>query len=242
MKRRLAGALLAAWWAASPMPSSAQAPPTTTAGQPAVTAAESVPARPPRYELALGPAWLGGYDLGARSAQLTGNLGQPGLVLFETDTEMAGGFGLDAKLGYRLTPTLRLEAGLAYSRPELRTSVSDDAEGADALVAVDPVSQYVVEGALLAYVPRWQVGNGVPYALAGAGYLRQVASEGAAVDSGGVYHAGGGMAWERAGAASWLDAWGLRADVRVNLRTGGIDIEDATRVWPSLSARFYVAF
>jgi opacity protein-like surface antigen len=241
MRQLLVVGLLAAWCGTPAAAALAQAPPSPATARPTIAAAPASP-RTPRFEVTLGPTWLGGYGLGSRSARLTGNLGQPSLVLFETDTEMAGGFGLDAKLGYRLTPVVRLEAGLAYSRPELRTSITGDAEGAAAVVAADAVSQYLVEGAVLAGVPRWRLGGGMVYGTAGGGYLRQVASEGAAVDSGAVYHVGGGMSWERRRAAGWMDAWGLRTDLRVNVRTGGIDVEDATRVWPSLSARVFLAF
>jgi opacity protein-like surface antigen len=224
--------LLAVSWVAAAGPARAQAP------------ADPAPGvrKPPRFELAVGPGWAASYGLGSRTAQLTGNLGQPSLTLFETESEMAGGIGLDAKLGYRLTPVLRLEAGLAFSRPEFRTSVSRDAEGAAAIVATDRVDQYLVEAALLAHAPRWRAAGGVPYATGGAGYLHQVASEGASVESGAVYHAGAGMAWERVRAKGWAGAWGVRADARVNVRTGGIDIEDAARVWPSAGVRFFVAF
>lgn len=202
---------------------------------------------PPRFEIGGGAWWLGGYDLGTRDAVLTGNADTPGgaLVLFRTASEIAPGPGLEIQVGYRLAERLVAESAFAYDRPELRTSISGDAEQAPAAVASDRLSQYVFSGAVRVHVldGRRPGRRLSPFVLGGAGYLRQLTSDTFTVESGTIVFAGGGLTWTLGSRPSGFGrAWGARVDARFNWRTGGIDVEDTGRSWPSVGGGLFARF
>jgi hypothetical protein len=205
------------------------------------------PPGPPRFELGAGVSWLGGYGLGARDATLTGNAGTPGgsIVLFRADSEVGAAAGLDLQFGYRVSRRVVAEAVFAYSRPELRTSIGSDYEQAADVIASETLSQYTVEGAVRVSLfdaarsgRRWS-----PFVSGSVGYLRQLSSDAFAVETGTVFRVGAGLTWMIGSRPRGLArAWGARADGRVNWRTGGIDTEDRTRTWPSVSGGMFVRF
>jgi hypothetical protein len=215
--------------------------------QPRPAAAPPRAPGPPRFEIGGGASWLGGYGLGSRDATLTGNSGTPGgqVVLFSADTAFGSGPGVDLQVGYWLTRRIVAEAAFQYGRPELQTTISADFEQAPPTVASDTLSQYVLEG-----VVRLHFTGGLgsrralsPFASAGIGYLRQLTSDAFDVETGTVFHAGGGVAWTLGTRArGFARSWGARADARVNWRTGGIDVEDRARTWPSVGGGLFLRF
>jgi hypothetical protein len=60
------------------------------------------------------------------------------------------------------------------------------------------------------------------------------------VESGQLYFAGGGARFWLRGSATSSRSLGLRTDVRVNIRRRGADFENAVRVYPTVSALFFV--
>jgi hypothetical protein len=166
-------------------------------------------------------------------------------VLFRTTTNVASAPAFDARFGVGVTRWLRAEAGFGYARPELRTSVSGDTEQAANVVATDAIAQYVIEGAVVGLIERLAFGGGraVPFVTGGAGYLRQLAESRRVVETGAIYHAGAGLRWLAGVRRSGLvRGYGMRVDLRLNVRTGGVDLADETRAWPSVGAAFFVAF
>lgn len=202
---------------------------------------------PPRLEVSLGGSFLGGYDLGARDATLTGNRPASGerVVLFRTVTDVGSSGAFEARLGWRMTQVLVAEAGFSYAQPTLRTHVSGDFEQATGVVATDTIAQYVIEGALAARLTRMAFARGraVPFVVAGAGYLRQLAESDRVVQTGAIFHGGGGLLWH-AGVRprGRVRAYGLRADARINWRRGGVDLDDEVRAWPSVGASVFLRF
>jgi hypothetical protein len=210
-------------------------------------AAPAKASAPPRFEIGGGASWLGGYGLGSRQATLTGNTGTPGgqVVLFSVEAEVGAGPGLGVQVGYWVTRRVAVEAAFGYGRPELRTSISSDFEQAPPAVASDTLSQYIVEGAVRVHVlgvtgpPR----AFSPFVSAGVGYLRQLTSDALTVETGTVFSAGGGAVWTLGTRArGFWRAWGARADARLSWRTGGVDIEDRTRMWPSAGGGVFARF
>lgn len=201
----------------------------------------------PRFEVAGSASWLGGYGLGTRDAVLTGNAETAGgrLVLFSAESEIASGPGFELQLGYRLTERIVAEGAFAYGQPELRTSISDDAEQAPATVTSETLSQYILSGGVRVHLlDGRRTGRTLsPFASAGVGYLRQLTSDAFTVETGTVICAGGGVTWTLGSRARGFGrAWGARADARINWRTGGIDIENTTRNWPSVSGGLFARF
>jgi hypothetical protein len=200
-----------------------------------------------RFELGFGASWIGGYDLGARDATLTGNQVPTGgdVLLFRTRSEVTRATGVDVSLGWRLSRVLVAEGRFGFSRPTLSVRVSDDTEQASPVTATDEIAQYVIEGALLARVPAWALARRrvVPFVTGGAGHLRQLAGERRFVETGILYHAGGGLAADIVRRPTGVvRALAARVDVRVNRRTGGVDVSESSRVWPSAGAAIVVRF
>ena len=201
------------------------------AGTGAPVAAQAPPAEP-RVELSVSGVVTGGYDLGGRPATQTRNqIGGGAFVLFETSTEMRGGEGLEARFGFRVTPRVTVEAGGAWMRADLVTRITDDAEAAPATEAGTTITQYVLDGGILFALRRPAPGRRLmPFVGGGAGYLHQLPEENTIVETGAVYHAGGGLYyWLRSRPRGWLRQAGLRVDGRFVVRTGGFDIESETR-------------
>jgi hypothetical protein len=96
-----------------------------------------------RIEATFGGLWLGGADLGTDTATLRANAtGTPSpFTLFTTESRFGSTPGLDARVGYGLTRTMTVELGLVFSRPEIRTGISNDVENAPALTVAEPVEQ-----------------------------------------------------------------------------------------------------
>jgi len=200
-----------------------------------------------RFEASIGGLWNGGYALDRRNATETRNqVGGGDLVLFETDSEVTGGAGLEARLGVRLGSTFGVEAGGSWSRASMLTRVSGDFEGAPALDVRSDFTQYVIDAALVARLERLALGGGrvVPFLEAGAGYLRQLHEGNLMVETGVVFHGGGGvLVWLRTRPGGWFDRLGLRVDARVTSRSRGIDVtDDRRRVFPTLAAGLALGF
>ena len=147
-----------------------------------------------RVEVGFGGGVLGGAALGALDANLRANALPPDdYTLFATETRFAAAPFAELQAGVALTRRFGVEARVAFGRPELRTSVSADVEGAPPLTVVERVDQYLIEGAVIVMFDELRLGGAVPFATAGAEYLRQLHERGTVVEEGHVYNVGGGM-------------------------------------------------
>jgi hypothetical protein len=239
--RAVALALAAACCALWAEPLWAQAKP-----KPRPTQAPRKPPGPPRFELAAGAAWLGGYGLGQRDATLTESGAPTGgrFVLFRTTSDIGAAPGLDARFGVRVTRRVTADVGVLYSRPELTTVITGDVEQAQSFTATGRLSEYVVEGSVRYQLVRETSRRRLlPFVSGGAGYLRQLSDDRTAVETGAVYHAGGGvLAPLRTRQRGAFRQLGLRGDVRVNWRTGGFEVEETTQASLGAAALLYMRF
>src|SRR6478752_1516746 len=87
-------------------------------------AASAQSADPPssRVEIGAGALWIGRQPLGQKSA---------------TETTAAGGAGISARAGVRVTRSLVVEADASYLKPQLRIALAGDSEGAAAITAAE---------------------------------------------------------------------------------------------------------
>lgn len=205
--------------------------------------AQPRPRRPtePRVEVSVGGLMLGGYDLTAVDASLTRNQpGGGGFTLFRTDTRMASGAGLEARLGWRITRAITAEGGVLVGRRRLTARLSGDTESASDLTVEDQLTTYVIDGAVLANLRglTFAGGRGLPFLRVGVGYLRELHEDNILVETGRAYHAGGGV-------TVWFGArrrLALRADGRVYMFDGGVNLDTGTRVAPAGGAAVVFAF
>jgi hypothetical protein len=198
-----------------------------------------------RIEASIAGGWLGGADLGTRDANLRQNATPPvPRRLFSTDTRLAGQPMLDVGGGFAFNRRWTVEGALVFARPELRTSVSADAEGAPSSTVAERIDQYIVEGRLVILFEEARLGTRtVPFATAGAGYLRQLHEGRTVIEEGHVYHVGGGLKhWLLARDRGRVKAAGLRADLRLYLLAAGFAFDDRPTRHAAASGGFFVVF
>ena len=190
-----------------------------------------------RVEVSGGGVFVGGYGLGESVAELTSNSGSSGFDEFTTDNRVRPAFGVQARIGFVVTPAIVVEGGLRFTRPVYEVRVSGDVENAADTTVEETLSQYVFDGSVV-----WQFSRGgraVPFVFGGAGYLRELHEQDALVEEGVEYHAGGGMKW-------WFGEggrrFGLRGEVGISIRDGGFDFKDGQRVVPVAGASLIYTF
>ena len=190
-----------------------------------------------RLELSGGVVFVGGYGLGEKNAELTPNSGSSRFDEFTTDNQVRQAFGVQARIGFVVTPALVVEGGLRFTRPVYEVRVSGDVENAADTTIKETLSQYVFDGSVV-----WQFsrqGRAVPFVFGGAGYLRELHEEGALVEEGVEYHAGGGLKW-------WFGEggrrFGVRGEVGISIRDGGFDFKDSQRVVPVVGGSVIYTF
>jgi len=188
-----------------------------------MSAADAVAQSSPRIEISGGGIFAGGVDLGNRTAQLTSNTpaGTPS-TFFVTGSDMKSAPGVQGRLGFFVTRSLAIEGGVRIARPKLEVSITNDVESAANIRADETVSQYLFDGSAVWHFKGGRDAAGtVPFLFGGAGYLRELHEEGALVEEGAEYHAGGGVKWWHGPGR----AIGIRVEASISIRDGGVDAE-----------------
>jgi hypothetical protein len=194
-------------------------------------------------EISGGVVWMPGYDLGTASADETRNpgTGTGPFVLFQTDSRTESAVGAQGKVGVYLSRSVSVEGGALFSRPDLSTRLTGDAESAPELTATDTLTRIVVDGSALFHLTgvSFGGGRGIPFVSAGAGYLRDLHEKNEVAETGHELHVGGGFHY-------WFGQGkhraGVRADVGISRRSGGADAIDTTRTIPVIAGSFAYLF
>jgi hypothetical protein len=207
----------------------------SAAAQPAASRAHS-------FELAAGVIWAGGSSLGRDDANETTNAaGGPPFRLFSASTKLDSGVGAEARLAFYLTPRFAIEGSGLVSRHQISTDVTGDFESIPDVTAVEDFTEFIIDGA--AAVHFRPMGGVVPFVRGGVGYLRQLHDGNSLVETGVAYHAGGGVShWFSDPHKGFITRWGIRADARVVIRSGGFRLDDKARAGAVLGGALLVAF
>ena len=200
-------------------------------------------APPSRLELGVGALWVGGESLGAVAAAESRGAGGTS-TLFNTSTELGSSTGVEGRIAVRVSRAFSAEAAASYMKPQLRIAVSGDVEGAASITATEAIHQFMVGGRVIWRIPakRWSP-RFAPFAMGGAGYLRQLHEAGTLADTGRYYEVGGGVnallmsrrRWRAKGA-------GIRADVRAVVRAGGVAFDSGSNASPAAGVSAFVRF
>jgi hypothetical protein len=206
--------------------------------------AQTRPATAGRIEVAGGGGLLGGGDLGTSDANLRANSLTPTPYrLFTTTSSFATAPLVEGRIGVNLSRHFAVEGRFGFSRPQLRTSISSDAEQGNALTAVERLDQYMVDGSVVLTLDRLRRGELVPFAVVGAGYLRELHEGQALIEHGHDYHVGGGVRRRLfVHNRGFMKTGGVRADLRVYLLSGGAAFDTATHPRVAASGSFFVGF
>jgi len=197
-----------------------------------------------RFEVAGGGGIVGGAGLGSSDANLRANALTPTPYrLFTTSSSFATAPLIEARVAAGVSRRFAVEGRFAFSRPQLRTSISSDAEQGNAITAVERINQYMVDGSLVFALDSLRWREVIPFAAAGAGYLRELHEGQTLIEEGHSYHVGGGVrrrlfSHDRA----FVKSGGLRGDVRVYLMSGGVAFTSDTRARVAVSGAFFVGF
>jgi hypothetical protein len=200
-----------------------------------------------KVSFGVGATLAGGHAIGDVTAELRGNAAgaPPPFRLLRAESRIDGAAAIDGRVSVALTPAFAVEVGGTYASPQLVVAISEDAEAGEPVSAIEQLSQYAVEVSGILQLARSGWGSRArPYAIAGAGYLRQLHEGRLRLETGGTIHAGGGVQyWLRGGPNQrGRRPVGVRFEARVVFRNGGIDFEDQARAYPALSALAFFGF
>jgi opacity protein-like surface antigen len=198
-----------------------------------------------RVEVDAGGGWLGGARVGARDANLrAATAAATAFRLFSVDSRFAAAPTFHVKAGYTFTRSLGVEGGLTLSHPELRASITNDAEAAPPITIAERIDQYSIDASLILLLRDLALGGRtVPFVSGGVGYLRQLHEGQTVVEDGHLVHAGGGVKhWLMTRDRGFISGAGLRVDGRLYLMSGGIAFEDGPRPHGAISGSVFVAF
>jgi hypothetical protein len=195
-----------------------------------------------RYEIGGGVRWIGGIAAGDSTATETRPNGSR-LTLFDTDSRLGAAPGVDTHVGVWLTRALQIEGALWVRRPAVITEISADAEGIANAEAVEDLTEFVFEGALLLH-PSWRIAGGVdPFFSAGAGYLRHLHDGRTLVEEGTTYFVGGGVTVAFTEQARLRrKGLGWRADIRAVATKGGAAFDNRAHVGIAVGTSLFVRF
>jgi hypothetical protein len=204
------------------------------------------PPRTHRLSIAAGAVWAGGYPVGDRAAEIRRNAPgstPPSFTVFRAESTFQSTAGFEARIGFALTSSLTIEGGAQWSKPHLLVEITQDTEGASASFDGQVISQYVIDASVIWRVPGFRQSARVrPFAMGGVGYLRQLYDERTLVETGEIYHVGGGVQYLFRGAEGRRRPLGVRADVRANIRRHGIEFAEEARTYPTVSGMVFFGF
>ncbi len=199
-----------------------------------------------RLSVAGGVVWAGGYPIGGRVAEIRRNATgatPPAFPLFRADSTFEPAVGAEARIGFAMTPSITVEGAARWSEPHINVVITEDTEGANTSFDGETTSNYVFEASMIWRVPVFRAESPLrPFVMGGAGYLRQLHQERTLVETGQIYHVGGGVQYVFRGADGRRRPLGVRGDARAYIRRGGIEFEDKVRVYPAVAALFFVGF
>ena len=204
------------------------------------------PGRARSFEIAVGGEVLTPQSLGSSAASLTSNnqAGTPS-PYFVVDGTRPTAPGFSGRIGYNITAMLTVEGGVVISRASVQGIVSGDVEGATAPTLTDRMTQYFVDVSILAHLQHlsFSSGAGVPFLEAGGGYLRQAHEGNLAIDTGQIYHFGGGVTYMFSRRSTgMLTGLGVRADARVYVPRRGYTFAGSQQVFAGLGGSLVMAF
>ncbi len=198
-----------------------------------------------RVTVSGGLTWSGSYPIGDANAVLRTNAtgsAPPPFTLFSVASTVESIAGIEGRVGFTLTPSLAVEAGASFAKPTISLSISHDPEVGPQELEGEELQQYVFDAGAVWQLPIWLGRRARPFLSGGAGYLRQLHQERTLVETGRIYYAGAGLRYWIRGGSGRSRSLGLRGDARATWKQNGIDFEERTRFYPTVSVFLFVGF
>jgi hypothetical protein len=205
---------------------------------PAAAQVQSEPVR--RIQVGVGVGWLGGSVFGEQPADLRAASGGP-YRLFESETDLGATASFEVRVSYGLTPRFAIEGRVARGAPQLHTVVSSDAEAAGSFTLSESIDQYLFDGGVVIRLNELDGMGLLPFASAGAGYVRQLHEGDNLVEEGQLFYVGGGLTrviFSRP--QGFIRAASVRADLRLNVFS--LDLDKDSRLQGSVAGSIVFTF
>jgi hypothetical protein len=221
------GALLFVLAAVSP--ASAQTTATTTFPHPWAPGPTA-----PRIVFDVGAVLVGPAGAGKTSALYTAPDGSS-VPQFTIDKSIGPAVGVRGNVSIRISSRVSLEATARWARPQFRTKLAGDTDGADDTTATQSVDQFVVGGGAklaLKSFGRWHT-----FARGTFGWLRELSDDLSLYQDGWAAEVGGGATFQWTEKKGRFRPYGIRTDIWLDLRHGGLSFAEKSRVMaPALAA------
>ncbi|MDO8681500.1 MAG: hypothetical protein Q7R30_23530 [Acidobacteriota bacterium] len=207
--------------------------------------AEPPTLRAHRATVSGGVTWSGSYPVGTRNAILRSSVvgaSPPPFTLFSAASTVASIAGLEGRVGFAVTRNLVVEIGGAFAKPRVSTAISADPEVAAQVLEGEELQQYAFDAGAVWQLPFRFGRRARPFVSGGGGYLRQLHEGRTLVETGQIYYAGGGVRYWIRGGSGTRRSLGVRADARATWKKDGIDFDNRTRTFPTVSAFVFFEF
>jgi hypothetical protein len=207
-------------------------------------AAQAVPATGPgRLEVSVGTLWVGHQALGSNDANET-TPGGGKQKIFTTSSDLASVAGLEGRIAVRVIRSLEAEVQVSYGTPQLTIAIASDIENAPAATAIETVQQFTIGAGVVWYMPfRPRTSRLAPFLTAGGGHLRQVHQERTLLQTGQYYQVGAGVKYLLfARPRGFVNAFGVRMDVRAVVRRMGVAFDKSMHTSPAFGAAAFARF
>lgn len=193
-----------------------------------------------RLQVSVGAGWSGGASFGDQPGDLRNPSGTA-FRIFESDTHLSGSGLFEARVGFALTRRFTVEGRAAISKPELETAVTSDVEASGTFTAVEDIKQYIFDGGVLVHLDELAAFGLRPFAIGGAGYVRQLHDDRQLVETGHLVYVGGGVTRSLFSRSQGLVRSGsIRADLRLNVLS--LELEEDSRPQGSVTASVILTF
>ena len=198
------------------------------------TAAPSFAQTPPRLLFDAGPVFIGGASAGI--ATVTYPAADGSLIpQFSLDKSFGPAIGVNSHLAIRVSSRVALEVTAMWARPELRTKLAGDTDGADNETATQSVDRFVVGAG--ASVGLKQFGRWQAFARGSFGWLRELSDDQSLYQDGWNAQAGGGANFVWKEKRGHFRPYGVRTEIWLDIRHGGMSFAEKSRVIaPAISA------
>ncbi len=190
-------------------------------------------AAPAQVLFDVGAVVMGGANAGTSTATYIAPDGSL-VPQFTLDKSIGAAAGVNGHLSFRFTSRAALELSARWARAEFRTKLGGDTDSAESTTATQSVDRFVVGGGAL--VDLKQFGRWHTFARASVGWLRELSDDRSLYEDGWVAEIGGGANFRWKEKRGHFRPYGIRTDVWLETRQGGLSFTGKSRLWsPALA-------
>jgi hypothetical protein len=182
----------------------------------------------------VGAVFVGGSSSGASAANYTAPDGSL-VPQFSIDRSIRPAIGVNSHLTIHVSSRVSLEATALWARPQLRTKLGGDSDGADNATATQSIDRFELGGG--ASLALKQFGRWHSFARASVAWLRELSDDQSLYQDGWDAQLGGGANFQWTEKRGRFRPYGVRTEAWLDIRHGGIPFSAKPRMFsPAFSA------